>query len=55
MERGVFTTLIEIFPPNFSVETAKEPLIGIKQKMQRHGGPGQARSRTSRTPSSSPT
>jgi 5,10-methylenetetrahydrofolate reductase len=34
MERGVFTTLIEIFPPNFSVETAKEPLIGIKQKLR---------------------
>ncbi len=34
MERGVFTTLIEIFPPNFSIETAKEPLIGIKQKLR---------------------
>jgi len=34
MERGVFTTLIEIFPPSFSVETAKEPLIGIKQKLR---------------------
>jgi len=34
MERGAFTTLIEIFPPNFSVETAKEPLIGIKQKLR---------------------
>lgn len=34
MERGIFTRLIEIFPPNFSGETAKEPLIGIKQKMR---------------------
>src|ERR1039458_655718 len=34
MERGGFTTLIEIFPPNFSIETAKEPLIGIKQKLR---------------------
>ena len=34
MERGDFTTLIEIFPPNFSIETAKEPLIGIKQKLR---------------------
>jgi 5,10-methylenetetrahydrofolate reductase len=34
MERGIFTRLIEIFPPNFAIETAKEPLIGIKQKLR---------------------
>jgi 5,10-methylenetetrahydrofolate reductase len=34
MERGIFTTLVEVFPPNFSIETAREPLIGIKQKMR---------------------
>ncbi len=34
MSRGIFTTLIEVFPPNFSLETAREPLIGIKQKMR---------------------
>lgn len=34
MERGLFTTLIEVFPPNFSAEAAREPLIGIKQKMR---------------------
>lgn len=34
MERGIFTTIIEVFPPNFSIEVAKEPLIGIKQKMR---------------------
>jgi 5,10-methylenetetrahydrofolate reductase len=34
MERGIFTTLIEVFPPNFSLEAAREPLIGIKQKMR---------------------
>ena len=34
VERGVFTRLIEVFPPSFSAETAREPLIGIKQKMR---------------------
>jgi 5,10-methylenetetrahydrofolate reductase len=34
MERGVFTRLLEVFPPNFSIEVAREPLIGIKQKMR---------------------
>lgn len=34
VERGIFSRLIEVFPPNFSAETAKEPLIGIKQKMR---------------------
>ena len=34
MDRGIFTTLIEVFPPNFSAEAAREPLIGIKQKMR---------------------
>lgn len=34
VERGIFTRLIEVFPPNFSVEAAREPLIGIKQKMR---------------------
>jgi len=34
MNRGIFTTLIEVFPPNFSAEAAREPLIGIKQKMR---------------------
>ena len=34
VERGIFTRLIEIFPPNFSVEASREPLIGIKQKMR---------------------
>jgi 5,10-methylenetetrahydrofolate reductase len=34
MDRGIFTTIIEVFPPNFSVETSREPLIGIKQKMR---------------------
>jgi 5,10-methylenetetrahydrofolate reductase len=34
MGRGIFTTLIEVFPPNFSLEASREPLIGIKQKMR---------------------
>jgi 5,10-methylenetetrahydrofolate reductase len=34
MERGVFVRLIEVFPPNFSAEASKEPLIGIKQKLR---------------------
>jgi 5,10-methylenetetrahydrofolate reductase len=34
MSRGIFTTIIEVFPPNFSVDPAKEPLIGIKQKLR---------------------
>jgi 5,10-methylenetetrahydrofolate reductase len=34
VERGIFTRLIEVFPPNFSVDVSKEPLIGIKQKMR---------------------
>ena len=34
MERGIFTRVIEVFPPNFSEEASKEPLIGIRQKMR---------------------
>lgn len=34
VERGVFTIIIEVFPPNFSAQAAKEPLIGIKPKMR---------------------
>ncbi|MDA4135137.1 MAG: methylenetetrahydrofolate reductase [Thaumarchaeota archaeon] len=34
VERGVFTTIIEVFPPNFSAQAAKEPLIGIKPKLR---------------------
>lgn len=34
LERGIFTTVVEIFPPNFSAETAREPLLGLKQKTQ---------------------
>ena len=32
--RGIFTTIVEVFPPNFAAETAKEPLLGLKQKTQ---------------------
>jgi 5,10-methylenetetrahydrofolate reductase len=34
LRRGIFTTVVEIFPPNFSAETAKEPLLGLRQKTQ---------------------
>ncbi|MDA4122553.1 MAG: methylenetetrahydrofolate reductase [Thaumarchaeota archaeon] len=34
VERGIFTTIIEVFPPNFSAVAAREPLIGIKPKMR---------------------
>ncbi len=34
MNRGIFTTIIEVFPPNFSADPTKEPLLGIKQKMR---------------------
>jgi hypothetical protein len=34
LNRGIFTTVVEIFPPNFSAETAKEPLLGLRQKTQ---------------------
>jgi 5,10-methylenetetrahydrofolate reductase len=34
LERGIFTTIVEIFPPNFSAETSKEPLLGLRQKTQ---------------------
>lgn len=34
MERGVFTRMVEVFPPNFSTDVSREPLIGIKQKMR---------------------
>jgi len=34
LERGIFTTLIEVFPPNFSVDPAREPLVGIRQKLR---------------------
>src|SRR5690349_11956100 len=29
---GVFTTIVEIFPPTFSADEAKEPLLGLRQK-----------------------
>ena len=32
LRRGIFTTVVEIFPPNFNAETAKEPLLGLRQK-----------------------
>jgi 5,10-methylenetetrahydrofolate reductase len=34
LQRGIFTTMVEIFPPNFSAEMAKEPLLGLRQKTQ---------------------
>jgi 5,10-methylenetetrahydrofolate reductase len=34
VERGVFTTIIEVFPPSFSAQAAREPLIGMRQKMR---------------------
>lgn len=34
LERGIFTTVVEVFPPNFAAETAKEPLLGLRQKTQ---------------------
>lgn len=34
LRRGIFTTMVEIFPPNFSAEMAKEPLLGLRQKTQ---------------------
>jgi len=34
LKKGIFTTVVEIFPPNFSAETAKEPLLGLRQKTQ---------------------
>ena len=34
VERRVFTTIVEVFPPNFSAQAAREPLIGLKQKMR---------------------
>jgi len=34
LKRGIFTTVVEVFPPNFSAETAKEPLLGLRQKTQ---------------------
>jgi 5,10-methylenetetrahydrofolate reductase len=34
LKRGIFTTVVEIFPPNFSAETSKEPLLGLRQKTQ---------------------
>ena len=34
LERGIFTTVVEIFPPNFSAEASKEPLLGLRQKTQ---------------------
>jgi 5,10-methylenetetrahydrofolate reductase len=32
LRRNVFTTIIEVFPPNFSADETKEPLIGLSQK-----------------------
>ena len=34
LSRGIFTTMVEIFPPNFNSEMAKEPLLGLRQKTQ---------------------
>jgi 5,10-methylenetetrahydrofolate reductase len=34
LKRGIFTTVVEIFPPNFSAEASKEPLLGLRQKTQ---------------------
>ncbi len=34
LKKGIFTTVVEIFPPNFSAEVAKEPLLGLRQKTQ---------------------
>jgi 5,10-methylenetetrahydrofolate reductase len=34
LSRGIFTTMVEIFPPNFNAEMAKEPLLGLRQKTQ---------------------
>jgi 5,10-methylenetetrahydrofolate reductase len=34
LKKGIFTTVVEIFPPNFSAETSKEPLLGLRQKTQ---------------------
>jgi len=34
LKRGIFTTVVEIFPPNFSAEIAKEPLLGLRQKTE---------------------
>lgn len=34
LRKGIFTTVVEIFPPNFSAEAAKEPLLGLRQKTQ---------------------
>ncbi|HUI00513.1 MAG TPA: methylenetetrahydrofolate reductase [Nitrososphaerales archaeon] len=34
LRRGIFTTVVEVFPPNFSSEATKEPLLGLKQKTQ---------------------
>jgi 5,10-methylenetetrahydrofolate reductase len=34
LQRGIFTTVVEIFPPNFNAEMAKEPLLGLRQKTQ---------------------
>lgn len=34
VERGIFTTIVEVFPPNFSAQASREPLIGIKQKLR---------------------
>jgi 5,10-methylenetetrahydrofolate reductase len=32
LSRGIFTTIVEVFPPTFSVEDPKEPLLGLRQK-----------------------
>jgi 5,10-methylenetetrahydrofolate reductase len=34
LAKGIFTTVVEIFPPNFSAEASKEPLLGLRQKTQ---------------------
>jgi 5,10-methylenetetrahydrofolate reductase len=34
LRRGIFTTVVEIFPPNFDAEASKEPLLGLRQKTQ---------------------
>ncbi len=32
LARNVFTTIVEVFPPTFSAEESKEPLLGLQQK-----------------------
>jgi 5,10-methylenetetrahydrofolate reductase len=34
LRRNIFVSIIEVFPPNFSADDSKEPLIGLTQKTQ---------------------